>query len=112
MLLLWLAQSAVANTPRVAFIRAPALAPEDAVVTYLIRVPRHPDNRLLVVCAFEADMQVSEMRRELDGVNSAPLVTVRWRLPEGEFYLVAAVYDSERQVGRATHHLTVYAQGP
>ena len=95
---------------RVQWINPPALVPEDATVTYYLRVIRHPDNRLLVVSAFDAAaIQVSEMRRELDGAHSQALWNIAWRLDVGAFELIAAVFDQTHQVGRDRHTLTVYA---
>ena len=96
---------------RVQWINAPAFVPEDAVVTYFVRVIRHPDNRLLTVSAFdEAAIQVSEMRRELHGTQSQALWNVNWRLDTGDYELITAVFDQTHQVGRDRHALTVYSR--
>lgn len=106
----WLVLSALANVPRVSFVNAPLFVPEQEIVTFYVRVPRHEDNRLLTVAAIAHDGIVSEMRRDLDGVRSQALWDVRWRLPAGELDLVATLFNAQQQVGRDVHRVTVYSQ--
>ena len=107
----WTVLSALVTVPRVSFVRPPSFVPEREIVTYYVRVPRHPENRLLIVTAVAEAMVVSEMRRTLNGSSQA-LWNVRWRLPAGTVALVATVYDSQHEVWRDWHRLIVYSHGP
>lgn len=106
---LWLAGAAWMNEPRVRvmFVRPPAFVVSRDTVTYVVRVPRHTENRLLIVAAVAEDGIISEMRRELDGAQDQTLWNVRWQLPAGHLSLIAVVFDTRRRAWRAVHRLTV-----
>lgn len=86
----------------------PAYEPLD----YDLFVPRHPENRRLVVTAVAEDGHVSESRIQLDGEQSRAAHSIRMRLPAGEIVLVAVVYDATKEVGRAMHSIQVQEAFP
>lgn len=77
-------------------------------VEFSVRVPRHPENRLLVIEAVEeGDVDpTSASAYDLDG-DSAPLHDVSWHLPSGSYAIVAAVFDAKGEVGRDSKPVTV-----
>ena len=110
-MVLWWALDVLAAT-RVAFVNPPAFVPETEIVTYYVRVPRHEENRLLIVGAFDGSERVTETRREFHGVNSQAMWNIEWRLPAGELEIVAAVFSQTEQVGRDSRRVTVYSRLP
>ena len=111
-LLFYAFASAALEGPRVAFVNPPAFVPDTEIITYYVRTPRHPENRLLIVAAFDGSERVSYTERQLHGEHSQALWNINWRLPEGQLELVAVVFDGQRQVGRVAHPLTVYSRLP
>ena len=103
----WVALSALANAPRVSFVNAPGHVPENERFTLYVRVPRHPENRLLIVAAVDEVSLVTETRRPLAGSDATPMQLVNWRFPTGRYRLIAAVFDARELVGQDTHPLVV-----
>ena len=103
----WAALSALANPPRVAFVNPPGHVPENELFTLYVRVPRHPDNRLLIVAAVDEVTLVTETRRPLAGSDATPMQPVTWRLPAGRYRIIAAVFNARELVGQDTHPLVV-----
>ena len=110
----WGVLSALAGVPRVQFVNPPAYVPEQSMVTYYVRTPKHDDNRALIVEAFDPSFPdpVRRSAFELHGDRSQAMWNINWRLPVGELVLVATVEDTQRQVWRDVRRVTVYATGP
>lgn len=108
-----LAASAQAgDRARVSWVNAPAYVRDDALVDYHLRIPRHPENRWLLVQAFDGDLEVSRSGPNAIDGDSPSLRTYRWRLPEGELQLIASLQDVRQQVYRARWPVTVLRMRP
>ena len=102
----WLVLGA-ADEDRVAWVRPPSFVNEADILVLQVRVPRHPENRRLVLMAVDGDDIVRRSDEQLEGEAAPVSRWVRWRLPAGELTLIAAVFDGTREVGRDTHPLVV-----
>jgi hypothetical protein len=82
--------------PAVALKTSPphhAFAPSDIHVE--VRVPRHEDNRLLIVVLVDGDIEVSRSESQLEGAASRVLFTYEWRkMGAGEYVVTAVVIDA------------------
>ena len=82
-----------------------AMAP--ASLQSLVRVPTHPDNRLLRVL-IDGDQYYRSSDTQLDGADAAKHYFFTWhRLPPGTYSIVAIVYGARGVRGQRTGTLEV-----
>lgn len=96
---------------RVAIVRPMNFVQEREYIRYMVQVDPQAENRLLVVAAVDGDV-VRQSKEALDGESAPRTRWIEWKtgLPAGEYQVVAAVFDSTKEVGRASVPLTVIAR--
>lgn len=108
-----LAVSAYAlSEPRVAIIRPPGIVSEGAEVVLQVRVPQHPDNRLLRVMLTELGdppVAVRLSEEQMAGAQAPRTRWLKWILPacEGSCLFVAQLWGVNGTVAQASSPVTV-----
>lgn len=119
LVVLWLVMLGAPS--RVRFIRPPVFVHEGQSLRFTVWVEPHPDDRRLIVAAADpectgslVECSVSLSTFALGGPETSRKAwDVRWgALPHGEFRVVAVVFDSQREVARASVPVIVLARGP
>jgi hypothetical protein len=114
-LLLLLAMLAQAgDAPRVRFLWPQRLTDDQSWTIWTVQVEPHPDNRLLILAAYDGDGPVRRTFIELEGERAKRTHRVEWRsaLPAGELLIVASVLGSQKELARATVPITVVGMRP
>ena len=98
--------------PRVEFLKPiPRWVSDRDLIPYKVRVEAHSENRLLRFVAVDRldGAEVSLSEEQLAG-ERAPRTRTLWRrMPAGDLWLVAEVWDSQKPLGRAQIPLCVIA---
>lgn len=64
-------------------------------VTVRVRVPRHADNRLLIVAAFDGELETQRSEAQIDGEQSRQLYVFTWlAVGAGDYEVVAVLIGS------------------
>lgn len=84
--------------PRITFINAPHYVSDRDTITIQVRIDPRPEHRLFVLLAVDGDLEVSRHEEQLDGDQASRTRWVRWKLPPGEWTLVAAVIGAQQHV--------------
>ena len=98
--------------PRVAFLKPiPRFVSDRDLIPYKVRIEPEAANRLLRFVAVDrldgAEVSLSEF--QLEG-EKAPRTRTLWRrMPAGDLWLIAEVWDSQKPLGRAQIPLCVIA---
>lgn len=102
------------DTARVRFIYPTRFTTDQMGTAWLVWVEPHAEHRQLTLAAFDGDVEVTSSVREMAGERSAKVWRFDWRtpLPAGELLIVAAVFNSTREVARATVPVTVQSMRP
>ena len=105
------ALSPITVPSRVSIVRPVRFAQENQYLRYQIQIDPQSENALLVVAAVDGDV-VRRSREDLDGENAPRTRWIEWKhgLPAGEYTVLAIVYNSSREVARASAELSVMAR--
>jgi hypothetical protein len=113
-LLIFVATVAQAGDTRVRFLWPQRLTDDQSWTIWTIQVEPHPDNRLLILAAYDGDGPVRRSFIELEGERAKRTHRIEWRtgLPAGELLIVATVLGSQKELARATVPITVVGMRP
>ena len=105
-------QSGIAEPTRVSIVRPIQILNEQTYVRYQIQVDPQAENRALVLAAVDEGVVVRSSREQLDGDKAPRTRWIVWQngLPAGEYVLLAIVFNSQREVARASVPVTVLAR--
>lgn len=97
--------------PVVEIVRAPTFVYDDESITIQVRVEPRPDNRVLIVGAWDGDASIRTSLEQLEGEASPRTRWVRWvKLSACACEIRAYVFGSQGQLGLARQPLTVMAR--
>jgi hypothetical protein len=83
-----------------------AFVSDQETVTYRVRIPRNEDNRSVALVATDGESIVRESDQQLSEQGPA-ICDFAWRLPAGEYALIAVLYGSQGEIARDSRPLTV-----
>ena len=96
---------------RVSIVRPVRFVQEHQYLRYQIQIDPQSENAALVVAAVDGDV-VRSTREQLDGESAPRTRWIEWKhgLPAGEYTVVAVLFNSSREVARASTELSVMAR--
>ena len=112
LVVVWLVfQSGIVTPSRVSIVRPVRFIQENQYVRWQIQIDPQAENAALVVAAVDGDV-VRSTREQLDGELAPRTRWIEWKhgLPAGEYTVVAVLFNSTREVARASTELSVMAR--
>lgn len=108
--LVW--QSGLSTPTRVSIVRPIQIVTADTYVRYMVQVEPRDENRMLVLAAVDEGGAVRSSREQLDGDRAPRTRWIVWQhgLPAGDYMVIAAVFNSQREVARASVPVTVMSR--